>query len=138
MAESSITPLDLGVVFAGGAAGTGIRLLLVSAAPHAWGPLATLGINVLGAFLIGMVLERMAVAAPSAESAARRRLRLLLTTGALGGFTTYSALATDTVQFLTVGEGALAVVYALGTVLLGAAAAFAGVVAGSLLLGRRS
>jgi fluoride exporter len=51
-------------------------------------------------------------------------------TGFLGGFTTYSALAVDTVQLLRFGEVALATAYAFGTLLLGATATWLGIVVG--------
>ena len=54
-------------------------------------------------------------------------------TGFLGGFTTYSALATEVVQLGQAGLAAQAVAYALGTVLLGAVASRAGILAGAHL-----
>ena len=58
------------------------------------------------------------------------RLSLLLGTGLLGGFTTYSALAVDTVQLLRTDQTGLAAAYALGTLLLGALATWLGIVIG--------
>ena len=85
----------LALVAAGGAVGTALReLLMLAVPPVAEIPVATLGINVLGAFLLGALLETLARRGP--DVGGRRKLRLLLGTGALGGFTTYSSLATDT------------------------------------------
>jgi fluoride exporter len=53
-------------------------------------PLATLLINLAGAFLLGVLLERLGRA--RGEPQRRRLVRLLAGTGFLGGFTTYSAL----------------------------------------------
>jgi fluoride exporter len=87
-------------------------------------PLATLGINVVGAFLLGVLLERLAH--HGRDDAPRRRVRLGIGTGGLGGFTTYSALATETVTLGAAHPG-LAIAYALGTVVIGAAASIAGI-----------
>ena len=80
-------------------------------------PVATLGINVVGAFLLGVLLELLAD--HSLDTGWSRRIRLGVGTGGLGGFTTYSALATDTV-ILAAAHPGRAAGYALLTVLLGA------------------
>jgi CrcB protein len=79
-------------------------------------------------------LETLASRGP--DDGRRRRLRLLLGTGVLGGFTTYSALATETGLLLTDGRAGAALLYALGTVIVGALASWAGIGAGRAL-GRR-
>src|SRR5690606_42157081 len=61
----------------------------------------------------------------------RERLRLLLATGALGGFTTYSGIAVEVWAGFAEGRWVGAAAYGLGTVLAGLAACAAGVVAGS-------
>jgi CrcB protein len=94
-------------------------------------PLTTLMINLVGAFLLGVLLERVGRA--TAEPERRRLVRLFAGTGFLGGFTTYSALATEVVQLGQAGLAAQAVAYALGTVLLGAVASLAGILAGARL-----
>ena len=86
--------------------------------------MATFGINVLGAFLLGVLLELLA--RHSVDDARSRRIRLGIGTGGLGGFTTYSALATETVTLATAHPG-LATAYALGTVVFGGAASIAGI-----------
>lgn len=118
----------IALVAVGGALGTGARYLLNAALPTWAGvPVAILGVNVLGAFLLGLLLERLAGAAVVGRSGVRLlRLRLLAGTGFLGGFTTYSALAADTVLLLAEHPGR-AVGYALGTVLLGAGATVLGI-----------
>lgn len=118
----------VGTVAAGGAAGTVARHLLVgAAAPHGWA--ATLAVNVAGAFLLGVLLERLARGGP--DTGRRRRLRLLLGTGALGGFTTYSGIAVEVLARLDAGQWAGAAAYGLGTVLAGLAACGAGVLVGA-------
>lgn len=86
---------NIALVAAGGALGTGLRYLAALLVPS-WAEvsMATLAVNVVGAFLLGVLLELLADR--SADAGWSRRLRLALGTGALGGFTTYSALATDT------------------------------------------
>jgi CrcB protein len=98
-------------------------------------PLATLGINVVGAFLLGVLLELVARHGP--YDARSRRIRLGLGTGGLGGFTTYSALATETVTLGAVHPG-LASAYALGTLIIGAAASAAGISLARALHRRRT
>ena len=87
-------------------------------------PLATLGINVVGAFLLGVLLELLA--RHGSDDRRSRRIRLGLGTGGLGGFTTYSALATETVTLGAV-HPVLASAYGLGTLIIGAAASAAGI-----------
>ncbi len=115
---------SLALVWAGGTAGTAARYSIGRVAPHLFGvPVATIGINVLGAFLLGLLLETLsrdpATVSPSA--------RLLLGTGFLGGFTTYSALAVDTLTVLGHGQVGSGLSYAFGTLLMGAVACWAGI-----------
>lgn len=77
------------LVCLGGAAGSGARYLVGTAVPH-----ATLVVNVIGSFLIAVAMESMR------ES----NLRLLLVTGILGGFTTYSAFNHETLELMRGGE----------------------------------
>jgi CrcB protein len=120
------------VVWVGGAAGTAARYLLSRAVPSFAGvPVATLVINVAGAFALGVLLEGLTRRGP--DQGARRVLRLLLGTGFLGGFTTYSALAVDTDSLLRGGQVGHAIGYAGVTLLVGGAASLAGIT----LAGRR-
>lgn len=104
------------LVVAGGTAGTAARLALGLLLPDA-GVLPVLIANIVGAFLIGVLTARLPRAA---------ELRLLLGTGALGGFTTYSAFMTGTVA-LWADAPLLAVLYATGSVILGVGAVALGV-----------
>lgn len=114
------------LVFVGGSLGTAARASLTLAIPPADGfPATIMGINVVGALLLGALLE--ALSRRGAEEGARRRIRLLIGTGFLGGFTTYSALATDSV-LLAAGGPVLALLNALGTLVLGALATWLGIV----------
>jgi CrcB protein len=129
-----------GLVALGGVFGTAAREALALALPlriPAVGgfPLAILLINVAGAFLLGLLLE--ALTRRGSEPGRRQNLRLLLGTGFLGGFTTYSALATDTALLLGNDLG-LAAGFALGSVLVGAIATWAGIVVGAVASRHRS
>ena len=82
----------------GGAIGSGLRYLAGLGAARVLGlafPYGTFVVNLLGSFVMGglMVLanERQLFAAP---------LRLALTTGLMGGFTTYSSFAYESLQYL--------------------------------------
>ncbi|POH63488.1 MULTISPECIES: fluoride efflux transporter FluC [Cryobacterium] len=126
----------LALVFAGGTVGTALReLLAISVPPVAGVAVVIVGINIVGAFVLGLLLETLARRGP--DEGRRRQLRLLLGTGVLGGFTTYSALATDTGLLLADSRLGAALLYALGTVLIGAVASWAGIGAAGALHGRR-
>ena len=115
------------VVWLGGTVGTAVRVFSTpSPAPTAF-PVATFAVNVVGAGVLGLLVERLARRPSSPRG---RGLSLLVGTGFLSGFTTSSALAVDTVQLVRLGEISLATAYALGTLLLGAAATWLGVVVG--------
>ena len=120
---------SLGLVGLGGALGTAVRFLVNEGLPPvADVPVGILAVNVVGAFVLGLLLERLLRDGP--DTGRRRDLRLLLGTGFLGGFTTYSTLATDTVALLA-DHALRAAAYALGTLLLGAVAAALGLWCGS-------
>lgn len=87
-------------------------------------PVGTLVANVTGSFVLGALLT--VLAARGDDSGRRREARLLLGTGFLGGYTTYSALAVDTQRLLR-DDMALGLTYGLGSVVLGLVAAAAGI-----------
>ncbi|MCU1443474.1 MAG: CrcB family protein [Cryobacterium sp.] len=123
---------SVGLVAVGGAAGTAAREAITLAVPAVGSfPLATFGINVGGAFLLGLLLEFLA--RQDDEVGRRRSIRLLLGTGFLGGFTTYSALATESALLVGDGALALALAYALGSLVGGGVASWLGIVAGAWL-----
>ncbi|MGI3781651.1 MAG: fluoride efflux transporter CrcB [Janthinobacterium lividum] len=118
----------LGLVFLGGAVGTLARWGVGLAVPHvARLPLGTVVVNLVGAFVLGALLEHLVRRGP--DVGRRRVLRPTLGTGFCGGFTTYSALANDTDALLRSGLVGHALAYALGTVVLGLVASALGVVA---------
>lgn len=112
-------------VFVGGAAGTAARALVGAIVPTVDGvPVATIAINVTGAFALGALLALLARRGP--DSGRRRTARLLLGTGVLGGFTTFSSLAVDTAVLLAGHRAGEALAYGLGSVLAGVLAATLG------------
>jgi CrcB protein len=100
----------------GGAVGTGARYLFSTAMTRAFGnfPFGTLGVNVLGSFLTS-VLMVLALE----KSALAPELRLILVTGVLGGFTTYSSFAYETLVLARDADWARAAVNVLAQVMLG-------------------
>jgi CrcB protein len=97
----------------GGALGTGARYLLSGWMLKAFGPsfpYGTLAVNVIGSFLIAVVLY-----ASSESAAISPALRVVLATGVLGGFTTYSALSLETLGFAQNGAWGAATLYVLAT-----------------------
>lgn len=109
-------------VLAGGALGTALRLAADTLLGH--GP-ATLAVNTVGCFVLAVLVTRVWARAP-------RWLRAGLGAGLLGAFTTFSAVAASVVEFDGRGHWGPAVGYLTASLVLGLAAAAAG-----LLLGRR-
>ncbi|MDJ0355325.1 CrcB family protein [Paenarthrobacter sp. PH39-S1] len=120
------------LVIAGGIGGTLARYGLgtVLPAPAGW-PLPTLLINLCGALLLGLLLENLVRRGP--DQGALRIIRLLVGTGCMGAFTTYSSLVLDANVLLSNGRISGAALY-LGLSLVGGlAATTAGIWAGALL-----
>ncbi len=113
------------LVAVGGAAGTLARHGIAEAldADRLF-PVATFLVNVTGSFALGALLAVLLVRDHSEPA---NRMRLLLGTGFLGGYTTYSALAVETDTLLRGDHVALGLTYAAGSVIAGLLAACAGV-----------
>lgn len=120
--------VNLALIVVGGACGTSARAGLEGAFGASAGqwPWITLGINVLGSLVLGVLLEALA---SGDDRGWRRSVRLGVGTGVMGGFTTYSSYAVETVNLMLAGQWLLALGYALVSVLIGIAAAAAGIVA---------
>src|SRR5881275_1326697 len=84
-------------------------------------PFGTLIVNVLGSFLIGVLAGYFAY-----RTGISQHMRLFLTTGFLGGFTTFSAFSLDTALLIERHCYWLAAGYVLGSVISGLLALFAG------------
>ena len=89
------------LVCLGGALGSGIRYLIGAALPY-----GTLLVNLLGSMLIAIALESMR---PT-------EVRLMLTAGFLGGFTTYSTFNEETLHLMRAGAWGMAAANVLATV----------------------
>ena len=102
-------------VAAGGAVGSVARYLTaVALAPQTTAfPWATLVVNVIGAFLIGLFARFFG--ATDADPV----LRLALTTGLCGGFTTFSAMSAEVVTFVQQGRMGRAALYVMMSLVLG-------------------
>ncbi len=94
----SLTLTSLLSVALGGALGATIRLITVVWMTSLLGPTfpwGTLAVNVVGSFLMGVAVKSFLIWDISSTD-----LRLFLTTGILGGFTTFSAFSLDVVQLV--------------------------------------
>ena len=118
----------------GGAIGTGARYLTSLWALTTFGaafPFGTLIVNALGSFLIAFIVETAGT-----TNAISPDVRLMLTAGVMGGFTTYSAFNFETSAYLRMGQWTTALMN-VGVTLFGClAAGFAGVALARVLFGR--
>lgn len=85
-------------------------------------PVGTLFVNVLGSFLMGVFAEYFMLRAHLPP-----HWRLFLTTGVLGGFTTFSAFSLDAALLYERGKLGLAAVYVCVSVIMSVAALFGGI-----------
>lgn len=121
-----LTPAFIALVAVGGTLGTLARFGAERLLGTADGlPVGTLAVNLVGAFALGALVEALAVR--GSDAGRRRAARLLVGTGFLGGFTTYSALAVESDGLLRDGRVGLALAYALTTVVAGLVMSLAGV-----------
>ena len=83
-------------------------------------PIGIMMVNVLGCFLIGLLYSHFK------NRVGENLLSLLLMTGVLGGFTTFSTFSFETVQLLQQNEWLKAALYVVGSVGLGVVACYLG------------
>lgn len=116
--------MEVLLVAVGGAIGSVLRYYVgvwsvrLAGAGFPWG---TLTVNLVGSFLIGIVVELIVRKFDGSPA-----LRLFLMTGIIGGFTTFSTFALDTVALMEKGQLATAIVYVLVSVIVSLCAVFAG------------
>jgi len=112
------------IVFAGAGIGGAMRHGVNVAAARMFGygfPFGTLIVNIVGSFLMGALAGYFAF-----RPGMPQHLRLFLTTGILGGFTTFSAFSLDAALLIERNSYALAAGYVIGSVGVSLAALFLG------------
>jgi CrcB protein len=121
------------LICAGGAFGTGARYLLSTWMARVTGsgfPFGTLLVNFTGSFLLALLMEAsFSTARIGADT------RLILASGVLGGFTTYSTFNHETFALLRAGSWSLAAANAAATLLGCLAAAAIGMAAARAMTG---
>ncbi|TDH36144.1 fluoride efflux transporter CrcB [Pseudohoeflea suaedae] len=116
------------LIFAGGGLGAVCRFAATSLVGRSLGtkfPWGTLFVNVAGSLLMGLVIAWLA-----RRSSGDAGLRLLLATGFLGGFTTFSAFSLDAVSLYERGAISAAAGYIAASVAVSILALFAGLMVG--------
>jgi fluoride exporter len=120
-------------ISAGGALGTAARYLLSVWMLEALGPAfpyGTLAVNVIGSFLLGVIMHvglTTSLLTPTA--------RLVLGTGVMGGFTTYSTFNYETLRYLQDGAWGMATLNVGTTLVVCLAAGALGVAVARLMVG---
>lgn len=125
MTQRTIIATRTLLVLCGGMIGTGLRAVLEALYPTTPGhfPWTTCAINIAGSFLLAILTAALAHASRSPRAA--QSAQVLLGTGLLGGFTTYSTFVAETLtgaQHSTL----IPLAYIVLSLLLGALAAIAG------------
>ena len=109
---------NLLLVALGGAGGSVLRYMLSNInTSFPWG---TFAVNVLGSFLIGLLVGLMSKGVLSPE------MKLLLVTGFCGGFTTFSTFANESFSMMKAGDVLLTALYVGASVIIGILAVWGG------------
>lgn len=119
--------MDYLIVFMGGGIGAALRHGVNLAAARLLGvgfPYGTLTVNVVGSLVMGLLAGYFAF-----RGEASQHWRLFLTTGILGGFTTFSAFSLEVGLLYERGQLGLALVYVFASIVISIAALFAGLFA---------
>jgi fluoride exporter len=112
------------IVFLGGGIGAALRHGVNLLAARWFGtffPWGTLIENVSGSFVMGLLVAYFAF-----KGGASQPMRLFLTTGVLGGYTTFSAFSLEVALLYERGDIALAALYVLASVAFAVGGLFAG------------
>ena len=113
------------MVAVGGGLGSVLRYGAQRIAANYAGPetvMGTLAVNLAGSFILGFLMTLLLVRFPVSTE-----VRIFLTVGLLGGFTTFSTLSYQTVQLLETNSPIAAVGSLAANVILGLALAYAGI-----------
>lgn len=113
------------IVFVGGGIGTmlrhGVNVLGARVAPGLGLPVGTFTVNITGSIVMGILAAIFAF-----KGGATQHWRLFLTTGILGGYTTFSSFSLDAALLYERGEPWTAFGYVVASVVLGVAGLFLG------------
>jgi CrcB protein len=120
--EEKVSSMEVGIVALGGALGAILRYLVTSWVQHRvdFFPWGTVVVNLVGSFLIGIVLEMTLRGFLSSQ------VRLLLGVGILGGFTTFSSLSWEMLTLLEESDILPAFLYGFGSLVIGVFCAWLG------------
>ena len=119
-----MTPMILLAVGIGGGLGALLRYVVAGAIQSAAWPGYPWGIfvvNITGGLAMGLIVELSALKLQMSPE-----MRAFLTTGILGGYTTFSTFSLDSVLLIERGQYASAVTYVVGSTVLSILAVFAG------------
>lgn len=115
----------------GAVAGANLRYWVSDWAANRWGsnfPFGTLLINLSGSFMLGLIMAMV-----TDHYVIDPRLRLVLTIGFLGSYTTFSTYSFESISLLQQGQVWLALFNLLGSSLLGGVFALAGIWIGKMM-----
>ena len=124
-------------VFLGGGLGAVCRYLATTAIGARFSmmfPFGTLFVNTLGSFLMALIMGFLLTMA-KANNLLAEPLRLLLTVGFLGGFTTFSSFSMETLTLIRSGSIVLAISNIVANVALGLVAAILGLYLATMIQG---
>ena len=124
LARLTVGQARIAAIATGGSIGTLTRAGTAEALPHRssqW-PWATFTVNIVGAFILGWLLTRLAE-----RTAPSRHWRFLAGTGFCGALTTFSTFQLETFRFARDGDVALAIAYPVVSIAVGLLVAIAGV-----------
>lgn len=100
---------DILLVMVGSGVGGGLRYAIAlgvrAILPHPYLFISTLAVNLLGSFMMGIIIAAMI------EEAHNHWFRLLIAIGFCGGFTTFSAFSTEVVDLARQGNYLLSIIY---------------------------
>lgn len=118
----------------GGALGANTRYLVASWATTQWGaqfPVGTLFINVSGSCVLGVYLTLA-----TERFTGHPAVRLLVATGFLGAYTTFSTFSVEALRLIETGDAAAAIGYMVASVVLSIVAAAIGMIVAHTVVSR--